>query len=115
MTKFITIPKKITTPNGLFYFVEALGATVLENEVSNSERFSICFHFFRNIEGEFVEVENYTTTIKKVVNIPDVGPIDFYSGLVNSDKQIKYNVARLFAINSGYTLLPIEEQTDLNS
>lgn len=116
MIKFLTQQKTFILPNGNNILIEAIGVSVEAFDISNAERVPLCFHFFTKENDEYIMLPEYTykTSVYKNVTIPNLGDIDFISGLVSYDKTKVYQVASIFAARYSYTLLPFAEQTYLN-
>lgn len=117
MIKFLIQPKEFKKPNGTSLNIEAISVVVNEFPISNDERVSMRFMFYKKEDGEYVHLPEYdhATSVFKQVTLPVVGDVDFVAGLVSYNKQNVYNVAQLFAGKYEYVLLPIEEQIFLNN
>lgn len=85
-------------------------------DLNNLENMSLVFFFFKKVNGEFVEHSRISIpTVSKKIPVSESVVIDLMAGLFSYDKVKVYNAAKIFALRSNYILLPIEEQSDLNT
>ena len=115
MIKFLTTPRTLTKPDNSTYTVDAISVSIFEQDINYTPALKIKFTFYnKDAEGNFISVSEFVKpNVYKKVTIPNVGDIDFVAGLFSYDKTKVYQVASIFAQYNGYTLLPINEQTDL--
>lgn len=114
-TIFRTESRNFPTPvDEVGYVIEGVSAEFLNGEIGDKSTYNCLFTFYtKDAYGQFVAQESITKEVSKEILVPGMGLISIVSSLFSGKRQDIYNGASLLAKLYGYTLLPIEQQTEL--